>query len=259
MPSLIPLHRRYSPWGIWAAAACVFDFVLAAQETERAKAKYCGSSMLMGRKITGLLLGCVGLVTVMHVAAAQQAFGVRATYHFYRPAANGWDLTATGAFCSTWDAGKPFDWRSKYGWTAFCGPVYGVVRLRLDHIACPCRHSRKSLSQHRHITGSDDHLDTVAATNSSTRPSPPRTPPPRSQGRRRTGHSRHHLVTNRATGAQITARIVDKCANGGLDLDWDTVFSKIDTDGQGFQRGHLTVDYSFVNCGDNNHLAEVVV
>uniref|UniRef100_A0A0D3HNK0 Barwin domain-containing protein n=1 Tax=Oryza barthii TaxID=65489 RepID=A0A0D3HNK0_9ORYZ len=188
MPSLIPLHRRYSPWGIWAAAACVFDFVLAAQETERAKAKYCGSSMLMGRKITGLLLGCVGLVTVMHVAAAQQAFGVRATYHFYRPAANGWDLTATGAFCSTWDAGKPFDWRSKYGWTAFCGPV-----------------------------------------------------------------------TNRATGAQITARIVDKCANGGLDLDWDTVFSKIDTDGQGFQRGHLTVDYSFVNCGDNNHLAEVVV
>uniref|UniRef100_A0A0E0J3S7 Barwin domain-containing protein n=1 Tax=Oryza nivara TaxID=4536 RepID=A0A0E0J3S7_ORYNI len=194
MPSLIPLHRRYSPWvrwgkrahqspyiyqrgrkGIWAAAACVFDFVLAAQETERAKAKYCGSSMLMGRKIMGLLLGCVGLVAVMHVAAAQQAFGVRATYHFYRPAANGWDLTATGAFCSTWDAGKPFDWRSK------------------------------------------------------------------------------------ATGAQTTARIVDKCTNGGLDLDWDTVFSKIDTDGQGFQRGHLTIDYSFVNCGDNNYLAEVVI
>ena len=24
---------------------------------------------------------------------------------------------------STWDASKPFSWRSKYGWTAFCGPV----------------------------------------------------------------------------------------------------------------------------------------
>lgn len=21
------------------------------------------------------------------------------------------------------DADKPYDWRSKYGWTAFCGPV----------------------------------------------------------------------------------------------------------------------------------------
>ncbi|XP_021621963.1 pathogenesis-related protein PR-4 isoform X2 [Manihot esculenta] len=28
-----------------------------------------------------------------------------------------------GAYCSTWDADKPYDWRSKYGWTAFCGPV----------------------------------------------------------------------------------------------------------------------------------------
>uniref|UniRef100_A0A0E0MGR8 Barwin domain-containing protein n=1 Tax=Oryza punctata TaxID=4537 RepID=A0A0E0MGR8_ORYPU len=158
--------------------------------------------MLMGHKIMGPVLSCVVLVAVMHVAAAQQAFGVRATYHFYRPAANGWDLTATGAFCSTWDAGKPFDWRSKYGWTAFCGPVGP--------------------------TGRDSCGKCL-------------------------------LVTNRATGAQITARIVDKCANGGLDLDWDTVFSKIDTDGQGFQRGHLTVDYSFVNCGDANHLAEVTV
>lgn len=58
-------------------------------------------------------------------------------------------------------------------------------------------------------------------------------------------------VTNTATGDQITARIVDQCANGGLDLDWDTVFSKIDSDGQGYQNGHLIVDYQFVDCGDN--------
>jgi hypothetical protein len=58
-------------------------------------------------------------------------------------------------------------------------------------------------------------------------------------------------VTNTATGAETTARIVDQCGNGGLDLDNDTVFSKIDTDSQGIQRGHLNVNYKFVDCGDS--------
>ena len=57
-------------------------------------------------------------------------------------------------------------------------------------------------------------------------------------------------MTNTATGASITARIVDQCSNGGLDLDYDTVFSKIDTNGGGVNAGHLTVNYQFVNCGD---------
>ena len=56
-------------------------------------------------------------------------------------------------------------------------------------------------------------------------------------------------VTNSGTGAQTTARIVDQCSNGGLDLD-QGVFNKIDTDGQGYAQGHLTVSYEFVNCGD---------
>ncbi|KEH43013.1 putative rlpA-like protein, double-psi beta-barrel [Medicago truncatula] len=54
-------------------------------------------------------------------------------------------------------------------------------------------------------------------------------------------------VTNTATGAQATVRIVDQCANGGLDLDVN-VFNQIDTNGQGYQQGHLTVNYVFVNC-----------
>ncbi|KAF7012206.1 hypothetical protein CFC21_026422 [Triticum aestivum] len=89
-------------------------------------------------------------------AAAQQASNVRATYHYYRPAQNGWDLgaPAVSAYCSTWDAGKPFSWRSK---------------------------SRR----------------------------------------------------------------------GSWNLDWDTVFVKIDTDGMGYQRGHLIVNYQFVDCRDN--------
>ncbi|KAL5204618.1 hypothetical protein ABZP36_009489 [Zizania latifolia] len=136
---------------------------------------------------------CGGAVAM---AAAQGASNVRATYHYYRPAENNWDLgaPAVSAYCATWDADKPLSWRMKYGWTAFCGP------------AGP--------------TGQD-------------------------------ACGRCIQVTNTATGAQITARIVDQCANGGLDLDWDTVFTKIDTDGQGYQKGHLIVDYQFVDCGDN--------
>ncbi|CAM8946068.1 unnamed protein product [Rhodiola kirilowii] len=52
-----------------------------------------------------------------------QASNVRATYHNYNPQNIGWDLNAASAFCSTWDAGKPLAWRSRHGWTAFCGPV----------------------------------------------------------------------------------------------------------------------------------------
>ncbi|KAI5398332.1 pathogenesis-related protein PR-4 [Lathyrus oleraceus] len=54
-------------------------------------------------------------------------------------------------------------------------------------------------------------------------------------------------VTNTATGAQVTVRIVDQCSNGGLDLDVN-VFNQIDTNGAGYQAGHLTVNYVFVNC-----------
>ena len=53
----------------------------------------------------------------------ESASNVRATYHLYNPEQNGWNLNAVSAYCSTWDADKPLAWRSKYGWTAFCGPV----------------------------------------------------------------------------------------------------------------------------------------
>ncbi|CAD6253648.1 unnamed protein product [Miscanthus lutarioriparius] len=39
----------------------------------------------------------------------------------YNPAQNNWNLA--GTYCATWDAGQPLSWRSKYGWTAFCGPA----------------------------------------------------------------------------------------------------------------------------------------
>ncbi|XP_010278163.1 PREDICTED: pathogenesis-related protein PR-4-like [Nelumbo nucifera] len=124
--------------------------------------------------------------------SAQSASNVYASYHYYQPEQHAWDLNAVSAYCSTWDADKPLSWRSKYGWTAFCGPVGPTAQD-----ACG-----KCL-----------------------------------------------LVTNTATDAQATVRIVDQCGNGGLDLDWG-VFQQLDTDGNGYNQGHLTVNYDFVNCGD---------
>eukprot|EP01018_Ginkgo_biloba_P019882 Gb_09483 [translate_table: standard] len=54
-------------------------------------------------------------------------------------------------------------------------------------------------------------------------------------------------VTNRDTKTQATVRIVDQCANGGLDLDVN-VFNQLDTNGKGYNAGHLMVDYQFVGC-----------
>ncbi|XP_077248059.1 pathogenesis-related protein PR-4-like [Tasmannia lanceolata] len=122
----------------------------------------------------------------------ESASNVRATYNFYNPEQNGWDLNAVSAYCSTWDADKPLAWRSKYGWTAFCGPVGPTGQA-----SC----------------------------------------------------GRCLRVTNVATGAQATVRIVDQCSNGGLDLD-DGVFRQLDTDGSGNAQGHLIVNYQFIDCGD---------
>ncbi|KAF5946111.1 hypothetical protein HYC85_016339 [Camellia sinensis] len=57
-------------------------------------------------------------------------------------------------------------------------------------------------------------------------------------------------VTNIGTGAQVTARIVDQCSNGGLDLDF-SVFQQLDIDGTRYAQGHLIVNYQFVDFGDN--------
>lgn len=57
------------------------------------------------------------------LATAQSASNVRATYHYYNPQENNWDLRSVSAYCATWDADKPLSWRKQYDWTAFCGPV----------------------------------------------------------------------------------------------------------------------------------------
>ncbi|MED6174551.1 hypothetical protein PIB30_070135 [Stylosanthes scabra] len=61
-----------------------------------------------------------GVVTLAH---AQSATNVYASYHLYQPEQHNWDLLAESVICATWDADQPLSWRSKYGWTAFCGPA----------------------------------------------------------------------------------------------------------------------------------------
>ena len=161
-------------------------------------------------------------------AMAQQASNVRATYHLYNPQQNNWNLNAVSAYCATWDAGKPASWRQQYGWTAFCGPSGPTgqaacgrcIRVRRTKMRC-----------------SDPTTDRFFFFFFFKR-------------RRPMVHSFLWItqVTNRGTGASTTARIVDQCSNGGLDLDFETVFKKIDTDGRGYQMGHLDVDYQFVGC-----------
>ncbi|CAO2144590.1 unnamed protein product [Urochloa humidicola] len=57
------------------------------------------------------------------------------------------------------------------------------------------------------------------------------------------------LVSNAATGAQATVRILDQCSFGGLGLD-PFVFNQLDTDGHGVVTVQLTVSYQFVDCQD---------
>ncbi|GAB4855366.1 Pro-hevein [Ancistrocladus abbreviatus] len=145
--------------------------------------QYCGS---------GCQSNCQGGSSSDGGSTVGQSATVRATYHLYNPQDHGWSLYAVSAFCSTWDGNKPYSWRSKYGWTAFCGP------------AGP--HGRDACGKCLR-------------------------------------------VTNTATGANMIVRIIDQCSNGGLDLDVN-VFKKLDTNGQGYAQGHLTIRYQFVDCGD---------
>ncbi|KAF4373345.1 hypothetical protein F8388_026176 [Cannabis sativa] len=137
------------------------------------------------------ITGCQSNCQVTPAAGGETV--VRATYHYYDPQQKNWDLMAASAYCSTWDASKPYSWRSKYGWTAFCGP---------------------------------------------------------SGPRGRDSCGKCLRLRNVATGATITARIVDQCSNGGLDLDFNTIFKPLDTNGRGVQQGSLQVGYTYVNCGD---------
>ncbi|EOA32955.1 hypothetical protein CARUB_v10016285mg [Capsella rubella] len=62
------------------------------------------------------------------------------------------------------------------------------------------------------------------------------------------------MGTNRLSGVrgdeycdktQATVSIIDQCSNSGLDLE-EGIFKQLDTNSEGYARGHLTVNYEFV-------------
>ncbi|KAK8271847.1 hypothetical protein V6Z11_D11G290600 [Gossypium hirsutum] len=66
-------------------------------------------------------------------------------------------------------------------------------------------------------------------------------------------------VRSTRTGAQEIVRILDRCSNGGLDLDVG-VFNRLNTNGVGHDQGHFTIRYDFVDCGNGfNPLVALVV
>ncbi|XP_022742085.1 wheatwin-1-like [Durio zibethinus] len=122
---------------------------------------------------------------------------VTAYWTDYNVTNNNWDYHAAKVSCAAVDGDKPLEWRSKYGWTGFCGSVGP-------------------------------------------------------QGEDACGLCLK--VTNTATNAEEIVRIVDACGSGGLVLDLETAFRPIDTNGNGYAQGHLTVDYEFVDCGDSSQV-----
>lgn len=77
--------------------------------------------------VAALLCAAAAMVT------AQKASNVTAFSANYRPETINWDLNAAKVACARLDAGKPLSWRSKYGWTAFCGPVGPVGEAACGH------------------------------------------------------------------------------------------------------------------------------
>ncbi|KAJ0079590.1 hypothetical protein Patl1_23284 [Pistacia atlantica] len=122
----------------------------------------------------------------------ESASNVTATLRAFNAEQNGWNLTAANAYCSPWNGNNSVEWRRKYGWAAFCGPVG-----------------------------------------------------PRGQA----ACGKCLRITRTGTTGEATVRIVDECSNGGLQLD-DAAFQQLDTDGNGQAKGHLSVNYQFVNCED---------
>ncbi|MED6174213.1 MAP kinase kinase kinase Win1 [Stylosanthes scabra] len=74
-------------------------------------------------KITVLLWVVSLLCGVATLAYSQSATNVYASFNLYLPEQHNWDLMAESVYCATWYADKPLSWRSRYGWTAFCGPA----------------------------------------------------------------------------------------------------------------------------------------
>ncbi|XVF42199.1 hypothetical protein PTKIN_Ptkin01aG0340900 [Pterospermum kingtungense] len=70
--------------------------------------------------ISIVLLGCVMVGSADDPIGAK---GVTAYWTNYYAKLINWDMIKANVYCAQWDADKPYEWRSRYNWTSFCGPV----------------------------------------------------------------------------------------------------------------------------------------
>ncbi|KAK9017226.1 hypothetical protein V6N11_079708 [Hibiscus sabdariffa] len=146
----------------------------------------------MERSVVNFIISIVLLASVVGSKATTRVYlteNATAYWTNYYTKRIHWDLEKAGVACASIDADKPFEWLSKYNWTAFCG------------LSGPSYPSSCGLCL---------------------------------------------KVTNPTNEASVVVRIVDQCGSKSMELD-EPAFSEID-DGSGKTKGHLTVNYEFVDC-----------
>ena len=73
------------------------------------------------KKMKRISISIVFLACLVASTAAQSESGVIAYWTDYNVTDNNWDLNASNVSCATVDGDKDLEWRSKYGWTGYCG------------------------------------------------------------------------------------------------------------------------------------------
>ncbi|KAE8720897.1 hypothetical protein F3Y22_tig00017996pilonHSYRG00029 [Hibiscus syriacus] len=140
-----------------------------------------------------ILISCIVMLG-WAIGSSMAAEDATAYWTDYKVIENDWSPTKVGVYCSQFPEYEyeTFEWRSKYYWTAFCGPEILKPQSR-------CGLCLK--------------------------------------------------VTNTSNGKSVTVRVLDTCTRTSLDLDYPAFFEIMDD--KGMQDRHLTVNYEFVDCGDD--------
>ncbi|KAL4856088.1 Pathogenesis-related protein PR-4B [Chlorella vulgaris] len=55
-------------------------------------------------------------------------------------------------------------------------------------------------------------------------------------------------MTNASGGMRLIVRVVDSCGNNGMDLDQQSAFNPLDTDGSGYLQGYMNLTLELVEC-----------
>ncbi|KAK8593981.1 hypothetical protein V6N12_046054 [Hibiscus sabdariffa] len=229
----------------------------------------------MERSVVNFIISIVLLASVVGSKATTRVYlteNATAYWTNYYTKRIHWDLEKAGVACASIDADKPFEWRNKYNWTAFCGlsgPSYPSscgLCLKVTNptneasvvvrIVDQCGSESMELDEPAFSEIDDGSGKTKGHLTVNYRfvdCDPPPPPPPAGPGPELKDICGKCLkVTKRRTKDEEIVRIVDSCGSDALELDLTTAFTPIDSDGKGYAAGHLVVDYQVVDCDDDD-------